>query len=129
MRANIFGIKRPRILSVAEAAAELNASEAYVRRLLMRQRLYGTKVGFVWAIYPDDLEMFKRLRRPPGRPPKTVSAGDKTALAKITKERSRAKTGQLLRQRRRMPAEAQPPVVASQTRLKRRAQGREQSSA
>ena len=37
---------------------------------LLRQRLYGTKIGFVWAIYPDDLEAFKRMRRPPGRPRK-----------------------------------------------------------
>ena len=55
-------MKRPRLLSVAEVAAELDASEAYVRRLLLRQRLYGTKLGFVWVIYPDDLEAFKLLR-------------------------------------------------------------------
>ena len=57
---------------MADAAAELDASEAYVRRLLLRRRLYGTKLGFVWAIYPDDLAAFKRLRRPPGRPRKSV---------------------------------------------------------
>jgi hypothetical protein len=32
--------------------------------------MYGTKIGFVWAIYPDDLEAFKRMRRRPGRPRK-----------------------------------------------------------
>ena len=63
-------MKRPRVLSVADAAAELDASEAYVGRLLLRQRLYGTELGFVWAIYPDDLEAFKPMRRPPGRPRK-----------------------------------------------------------
>jgi hypothetical protein len=36
--------------------------------LLARQRPYGTKVGSVWAIYPGDVEAFKRMRRPPGRP-------------------------------------------------------------
>jgi len=41
-----------------------------VRRLLAAQRLYGTKVGFVWALYPDDIEAFKQMRRPPGRPRK-----------------------------------------------------------
>jgi len=41
-----------------------------VRRLLLRERLYGTKIGSVWAIYPDDLEAFSRTRRPPGRPRK-----------------------------------------------------------
>jgi len=61
-------VERPRLLSVAEAAAELDASEAYVRRLLLRQRLYGIKVGFVWAIFPEDLAAFKRTRRRPGRP-------------------------------------------------------------
>jgi len=55
---------------VAEAAATLNASDAYVRRLLASSRLVGTKVGFVWAIFPDDLEAFRRVRRPPGRPRK-----------------------------------------------------------
>lgn len=79
-----------------------------MRRLLLRQRLYGTKVGFVWVIYPDDLEIFKRLRRPPGRPRKTVSGTDKTALASIAMERSRAGTGQLLRQQRRVPADVRP---------------------
>src|SRR5205823_5028696 len=49
----------------------------FVRRLLLRQRLYGTKLGFVWVIYPDDLEAFKLLRRPPGRPRKTVEGADK----------------------------------------------------
>jgi hypothetical protein len=53
-------------------AAELKASDAYVRRLLLGQRLYGIKVGPVWAILPEDLEHFKRMRRGPGRPPKTI---------------------------------------------------------
>lgn len=68
-------MQRPRLLSVSEAAAELRASEAYVRRLLLRQRLYGIKVGTVWAILPDDLEAFKRVRRAPGRPPKPPVTG------------------------------------------------------
>jgi len=93
-------IKRPRVLSVAEAAAELNASEAYVRRLLLRERLYGTKVGFVWAIYPDDLESFKRVRRPPGRPRKAPENGDRASVASIADERVRAGTGRSLRQRK-----------------------------
>ncbi|HZK74364.1 MAG TPA: helix-turn-helix domain-containing protein [Clostridia bacterium] len=60
------------MLSVSDAATELNASDAYVRRLLLQQRLFGIKVGPVWAILPDDLEEFKRRRRGPGRPPKTL---------------------------------------------------------
>ena len=41
-----------------------------MRRLLASQRLYGAKIGFVWALYPDDIEAFKQMRRPPGRPRK-----------------------------------------------------------
>jgi len=94
-------IERPRLLSVREAASELNASEAYVRRLLMRQRLYGIKVGIVWAILPDDLEAFRRTRRPPGRPRKLVaSATDQASTTRIARERKRAGTGRLLRKRR-----------------------------
>lgn len=48
----------------------LEASEAYVRRLLGARRLAGTKVGFVWAIFPADVEAFKQSRRPRGRPRK-----------------------------------------------------------
>jgi len=97
-----FAIERPCLLSVADAAAELRASEAYVRRLLLRQRLYGIKVGIVWAILPDDLEAFRRTRRPPGRPRKfVVSAVDKASTTRIALERKGAKTNRLLRKRRR----------------------------
>lgn len=51
----------------------LDASEAYVRRLLAAERLAGTKVGFVWAIFPKDVEAFQRLRRPRGRPRKSAT--------------------------------------------------------
>jgi excisionase family DNA binding protein len=60
------------LLSVSEAAAELKASDAYVRRLLLTRRLYGIKVGPVWAILPEDLKRFQRMRRGPGRPPKAI---------------------------------------------------------
>jgi excisionase family DNA binding protein len=64
---------RPRPLSVAEVAAALQASDAYVRRLLISPRLYGIKVGSVWAVYEEDLEAFRRSRRPPGRPRKVTA--------------------------------------------------------
>jgi hypothetical protein len=118
-RDNISEIKRPRVLSVADAAAELNASEAYVRRLLLRQRLYGTKLGFVWVIYPDDLEAFKRMRRPPGRPRKTVEGADKASLARISGERTRAGTDRMLRQRRTMPGAPKRKGKPAQSRSKR----------
>jgi len=79
-----------------------------VRRLLLRQRLYGTKLGFVWAIYPDDLEAFKRMRRPPGRPRKAIEGGKKASLARIADERIRAGTGRLLRQGRSTSSQPKP---------------------
>ncbi|HXN78753.1 MAG TPA: helix-turn-helix domain-containing protein [Candidatus Dormibacteraeota bacterium] len=93
-------IDRPRLLSVAEAAAELKASKAYVRRMLARQRLYGIKVGSVWAIFPDDIEAFIRTRRPAGRPRKAPVTEPFTASA-IVGERAHAGTHRLLRKRGR----------------------------
>ncbi len=73
-----------------------------MRRLLLRQRLYGTKIGFVWAIYPDDLEAFSRTRRPPGRPRKMEGqVSERASVARIAGERTRAGTNRLLRQRPR----------------------------
>ncbi len=93
--------QRPRLLSVAEVATELDASEAYVRRLLMRQRLYAIKVGIVWAILPEDVEAFKRTRRPRGRPPKlVVSAADAASTKRVAGEKRRARTNRLLRKPR-----------------------------
>lgn len=92
---------RIRLLSVAEAASELNASDAYVRRLLLNERLYGIKIGNIWAIYPDDLEAFKRMRRPPGRPPKLeVISANRASIVRIAGERRRAGTDRYLRKRR-----------------------------
>jgi excisionase family DNA binding protein len=117
LRANISPIERPRLLSVADAAAELKASVAYVRRLLARQRLYGTKVGTVWAIFPDDVEAFKRMRRPPGRPRKLqMSTSDSEMAGQMAGERAHAGTKRRLRQKRRRrtrnPGPASPPAAA-----------------
>jgi hypothetical protein len=77
-----------------------------VRRLLLRQRLYGIKVGPVWAIFPNDLEAFKRMRRPPGRPLMVErSALDRASAARTARERIRAGTDRLLRKRLRLPGE------------------------
>jgi hypothetical protein len=71
-----------------------------VRRLLLRQRLYGIKVATVWAIFPDDLEAFKRGRRPPGRPRSLgVTDLDQASRAHMAGERQRAGTDRLLRKR------------------------------
>ena len=72
-----------------------------MRRMLLRQRLYGIKVGVVWAILPADLEAFQRTRRPPGRPRKLVeSAADAASTTIIVRERRRARTDHLLRKPR-----------------------------
>src|SRR5438445_6460728 len=104
-----MAIDRPRPLSVPEAAAVLQSSEAYVRRLLISRRLYGVKVGPVWAIHPDDLESFQRLRRPPGRPRTTADRprGEVEMRVRINTERATAGTDSALRKpgrTRRKPA-------------------------
>ena len=79
-----------------------------MRRLLLRNRLYGIKVGPVWAIFPNDLEAFKRMRRPPGRPRKFErSAPDRASAARTARERIHAGTDRLLRKRLRRPGELQ----------------------
>jgi hypothetical protein len=72
----------------------LHASEAYVRRLLASQRLYGIKIGPVWGVYQEDLEGFMRMRRPPGRPRKARGSpiGEKEMRLHITRERAEAGT-------------------------------------
>jgi hypothetical protein len=73
-----------------------------VRRLLLRQRLYGIKVGVVWAIFPNDLEAFRRTRRAPGRPRKVlVSGAEKASTKRMARERTSAGTGRLLRKKPR----------------------------
>jgi hypothetical protein len=77
-----------------------------VRRLLLRNRLYGIKVGSVWAIFPNDLEAFKCMRRPPGRPRKVErNAIDRASAARTARERIRAGTDRLLRKRLQQPGE------------------------
>jgi hypothetical protein len=79
-----------------------------VRRLLLRNRLYGIKVGPVWAIFPNDIEAFRRTRRPPGRPRKVErTALDRAAAARTARERIRAGTDRLLRKRLRQPGKPQ----------------------
>jgi hypothetical protein len=76
-----------------------------VRRLLLRERLYGIKIGTIWAIFPDDLAAFKRSRRPPGRPRVlTLDARNEASAKGMASERKRAGTARLLRKRR--PARA-----------------------
>lgn len=68
--------------------------------MLARQRLYGTKVGTVWAILPDDVEAFKRTRRPAGRPRKLPAIVPDTDLD-VAEQRTQARTYRMLRKRGR----------------------------
>jgi hypothetical protein len=69
--------------------------------LLLRQRLYGIKVGTVWAIFPNDLQAFSRTRRPPGRPRKqSDNTRGQAAVVRIVGERKRAGTNRHLRKKR-----------------------------
>ncbi len=90
LRATFSKMIRPRPLSVAEVAAALQVSDAYVRRLLISQRLYGIKVGSVWVVYEEDLETFRRLRRPRGRPRKVTAPEEPDIAIRITSEQAPA---------------------------------------
>jgi len=100
----ILVVRAPqRLLSVAEAAVVLEASESYVRRLLASQRLFGIKVGPVWGVYADDLASYQRVRRPPGRPRRsaTQQLDDREIRQRIDAERRGAGTeGRRLKPRR-----------------------------
>jgi excisionase family DNA binding protein len=54
-------------LSVEEAAAELGLTSRRVRQIC-EQGTIGQRVGGVWIIERRELEKFKRLDRPRGRP-------------------------------------------------------------
>ena len=69
--------------------------------MLARQRLYGTKVGSVWAIFPDDVDAFKRTRRPAGRPRKLPAVVVIDSASEIVGERAHAGTHRMLRKRGR----------------------------
>jgi hypothetical protein len=54
-------------LSVEEAAAELGRTARRVRQICEQGQL-GQRVGGVWIIARSELEAFKRIGRPRGRP-------------------------------------------------------------
>lgn len=57
-------------MSIDEAAKELNLSPKRVREHCRAGRLKAQKVGHSWIITRRNLEAFKALDRPVGRPPK-----------------------------------------------------------
>jgi len=58
------------IVGVTVAARELGLSSSRVRELIQLGKLPAQKLGREYAITREDLEAFKRIDRPVGRPPK-----------------------------------------------------------
>jgi len=58
------------LVGVTIAARELGLSPARVRELIKLERLPAQQIGREYAITREDLEAFKLIERPVGRPPK-----------------------------------------------------------
>jgi len=58
------------LVGVTVAADELNLSPNRVRQLIKLGRLPAQRIGREYAIIREDLEAFKLIDRPVGRPPK-----------------------------------------------------------
>lgn len=61
------------LVGVTLAADELNLSPNRVRQLIKLGRLPAQKLGREYAITRADLEAFKHIDRPVGRPPKAAA--------------------------------------------------------
>ena len=57
-----------KLKTVQEAAKELGVNNSRVIQFLLAGRLKGRKAGRDWRIHPKDLETFKQIPRPTGRP-------------------------------------------------------------
>lgn len=53
---------RSKLLTVKDAAAELQMSEKFVREMLRRAQLRGSKLGSDWRIRSEDLDTFVARR-------------------------------------------------------------------
>ena len=49
---------RSKLLTVKDAAEEIKMSEKFVRDMLRRAQLRGSKLGTDWRIRPEDLDAF-----------------------------------------------------------------------
>ncbi len=54
------------LLTVEEAAAELNLSAPRIRQFCAEGRI-GQKIGCQWLITPEEIRLFKQIDRPTGR--------------------------------------------------------------
>jgi len=66
------------LVGVTIAARELGLSTARVRELIKLERLPAQQIGREYAITREDLEAFKRIDRPVGRPPKDSTTIDQS---------------------------------------------------
>ena len=66
------------LVGVTVAAKELHLSPNRVRQLIKAGRLPAQKIGREYAITREDLETFKTIDRPVGRPPKEEQAEAET---------------------------------------------------
>lgn len=53
---------RSKLLTVKDAAEEIKMSEKFVRDMLRRAQLRGSKLGSDWRIRPEDLDAFVARR-------------------------------------------------------------------
>ena len=66
------------LVGVTVAANELHISRNRVRQLIKAGQLPAQKIGREYAITREDLETFKAIDRPVGRPPKEDTEIDGT---------------------------------------------------
>lgn len=64
------------LVGVTAAADELNLSTNRVRQLIKLERIPAQRIGREYAITREDLEAFKLIDRPVGRPPKEPDTAD-----------------------------------------------------
>ena len=55
------------LFSTAEAAEQLGITESLVRRYCREGRI-GSRVGERWVISADEIRLFGKIKRTPGRP-------------------------------------------------------------
>lgn len=91
-----------KVLSVAEAADELDVSSRRVLQLLAAGQLRGEQLGWGWAVDPIDVDRLRRHRGEIGRPWSPASAwavlslanGDQPDVSPVERSRARKRLAQ-----------------------------------
>ncbi len=68
------GMEKGELLSLPIAAKELGMSHTTLWRLVKAGKVTSVKVGNSYGIYRDDLDAFRKIERPIGRPRKQPPA-------------------------------------------------------